>query len=372
MFDLDEYYTISFYIKSNGYVSVADLYIFDQSIHNIKSWFGSSFVTLTTDWQKVTKTFKYTSFDVDNPPTGFNIRIDNTGTIVDGVNAILYVKDIQLEKGTVATDWTPTLEEVEEGLTSGSAESRIAAATAANASINSKTLFSNKYIYGWTLHNQDTFDFQNIMNNFRLVGEYENGIDAVNKNYLYSDTESTAPRPFEHEYTSHSEVINFDDIKTKLTDASINCSAKPNDLLFLCVTEYGEDQTYESQIKYDIVSGSITISDSEEENNVPIPCGIAPKYTVIPIFDKNIFTDIAVYSATECVNKRKHEKDSILYDMLKIKAISDSLKVGDFGSAIDFWNAFILKKDVEYDECLKEEAQYERNKCNCSYIVNYD
>lgn len=372
MFDLNEYYTISFYIKSNGYVSDTNLFIVDKTLHNIKAWMGSSFVTLTTDWQKVTKTFRYTSFDVDNPPTGFHVRIDNMGTTTSGTNAILYVKDVKLEKGTVATDWTPTLEEVEESLTSGSAASRIAAATEANATILSKTLFNNKYIYGWTLHNQDTFDYQNILNNFRLVGKYENGIDAVNKNYLYSDTESIAPRPFEHEYTSHSEVINFDNIKTKLTDAPINCSAKPNDLLFLCVTEYGENQTYESQINYDVVSGSITISYSGYENNVPIPCGIAPRYTVIPIFDKNIFVDIAVNSAVECVNKRKHERDSILYDMLKIKAIEYSLKSGDFGTAIDFWKAFILAQDIEYDECFKEEARYERDKCDCSYIVNYD
>lgn len=310
--------------------------------------------------------------------TSSTINTDNTGSPLfktwGSGECVVYIKNVMIEIGTSSGVWAAAPEEngFFDSIVSGSAESRIAAATEANASINSKTLFSNKYIYGWTLHNQYTFDFQNIMNNFRLVGEYENGVDAVNKNYLYSDTESTAPRPFEHEYTSHSEVINFDNIKTKLTNAPINCSAKPNDLLFLCVTEYGEDQTYKSQIKYDVVSGSVTMSSSEYENDVPIPCEMAPKYTVIPIFDKNIFVDIAVNSAVECVNKRKHERDSILYDMLKIKAIECSLRSGDFGTAIDFWKVFILAQDIEYDECFKEETRYERDKCDCSYIVNYD
>lgn len=359
------------------YTVSADVYV--ESYTNDYSFFQFGFERLGTAG--------FPSYRLNSFPQGEwsrqvfttgTINTDNTGSPLfkawGSGECVIYIKNVMLEIGTSSGVWAAAPEESGffDSITSGSAASRIAAATEANATILSKTLFNNKYIYGWTLHNQDTFDYQNILNNFRLVGKYENGIDAVNKNYLYSDTESTAPRPFEHEYTSHSEVINFDDIKTKLTNAPINCSAKPSDLLFLCVTEYGEDQTYKSQIKYDVVSGSVTMSSSEYENDVPIPCELAPKYTVIPIFDKNIFVDIAVNSAVECVNKRKHERDSILYDMLKIKAIEYSLKSGDFGTAIDFWKAFILAQDIEYDECFKEEARYERDKCDCSYIVNYD
>lgn len=328
----------------------------------------------------------FPSYDLSSLPqqqwtrisASFSVTTDNTGSPLfktwgSGTCAV-YIKNVCVEIGTTTGIWALAPEESGflTSLTTGTASDRIAAATEANATILSKTLFNNKYIYGWTLHNQDTFDYQNILNNFRLVGKYENGIDAVNKNYLYSDTQSTAPRPYEHEYTSHSQIINFLDLKTQLADASIKTSAKPTDLLFLCVTEYGDELTYKSQIQYDTVANSLSMSSSEYENDVPVPCELAPKYTVIPIFDKNIFVDIAVNSAVECVNKRKHERDSILYDMLKIKAIEYSLKAGDFGTAIDFWKAFILAQDIEYDECFKEEARYERDKCDCSYIVNYD
>lgn len=352
-------YTLSMMVKAT---SDGQTFAWFHSHYINGSWTNyvvGSIVTATTadEWFKVSNTFTA----VANATMGCYMLESRGG--------VYYVSELKLEEGTTATEWSAAPEDLTENWSTMTPTEKQEISESIGASISSVNLFSKRYIYGWTLHNQNTFDYQNILNNFRRIGEYENDGDAVNKNYLYSDSQSTAPKPYEHQYTSHSEYINLLDIKTQLGAATIKTTAKVDDLFFLCVTEYGDNPSYQSDVSYDGVSGSVTVKTEDVEIST---CSLVPKYTVIPIFDKNIFTDIAIDSATECVNKRKHEKDSILYDMLKIKAISDSLKVGDFGNAIDFWNAFILKKDVEYDECLKEEARYERNKCNCSYIVNYD
>ena len=236
-----------------------------------------------------------------------------------------------------------------------------------NKSVAPSLVFSTLKIY-----NQDTFDFQDVERNF----------DGRNTNYLFSTTFQSADK-----ISSYINSLRIEDLKTN-TNATKNVRANANDLFFLCIGEAnvstydpetqqpsaitGYDPYYETQIDYDDITNEIAFSAGTYVFGVNAPCQYTSKYTVIPFFDKDIFRNIAINSAVECVNKRKHERDTILYDMLKIRAINDALSSGHIGNAIDFWNAFILNRDIEYDECLKEETRYEQDKCNCSYIVNYD
>ena len=358
-------------IKAGDKLTISFDIVIDSGVDTILFWvILNSPYTALGQGKTATKTQQRLSFvyTATNDVTLKSNCIFQLGFNNPSTDTVITVSNLKIEAGTTASAWSLAPEEIASDWSSKTQAEKSEISETLGASINSVNLFSKRYIYGWTLHNQDTFDYQNILNNFRRIDEYENDDDAVNKNYLFSDTQSTAPKPYEHEYSSHSQIINFLDLKTQLADASIKTSTKPTDLLFLCVTEYGDMTPIETDVSYDPFTGNINFVKETKQTDI---CSLSPKYTVIPIFDKNIFSNIATDAATECITKRKHQRDNMLYDMLKLKAISDALSAGDFGNAIDFWNAFILKKNIEYDDCIKEENGYDKE-CNCNYIVNYD
>ncbi len=109
-FEPGQEYTLSCYVKSNGYVKNLDLYKVHQTgggSHQQKQG-----IALTTEYQRVVWTFTCNATEAE---TAY-IRFDNNGSKASGTNAILYVKEPKLEKGGKATDWTPAPEDVDESI----------------------------------------------------------------------------------------------------------------------------------------------------------------------------------------------------------------------------------------------------------------
>ena len=102
-------YTLSAWIKSNGYVKDVDFYVYNKDITNIHS---KRNIPVSTNWEFVT--FTFTTADADYSEA--RIRFDNNGSTLAGTLATLYVKMPKLEKGDKATDWTPAPEDVPSAL----------------------------------------------------------------------------------------------------------------------------------------------------------------------------------------------------------------------------------------------------------------
>ncbi|MCR5697774.1 MAG: hypothetical protein K6G73_12445 [Marinilabiliaceae bacterium] len=109
----DTQYTLSFWIKTDGNITKLTINIWNtaniaKTINNVKPVDGS-FTTET--WQKVVCTF-YPSRTVSNN----GIMVKGEVASGDTDTHTYYVKEIKLEKGTIATDWTPAPEDVDEGI----------------------------------------------------------------------------------------------------------------------------------------------------------------------------------------------------------------------------------------------------------------
>lgn len=104
-------YVLSAYIWSNGNVSSCDMVVYNSQISVVKVN-SINKTQLTSNPQKF-----HLTFTIPSSSTGWDaatIRFDNNGTISEGTTAILYVKDIKLELGNKATDWTPAPEDLEQ------------------------------------------------------------------------------------------------------------------------------------------------------------------------------------------------------------------------------------------------------------------
>lgn len=104
-------YVLSAYIWSNGNVSSCDMVVYNSQISVIKTIYINK-TQLTNSPQRFELLFT-----IPSSSTGWDaatIRFDNNGTISEGTTAILYVKDIKLELGNKATDWTPAPEDQEQ------------------------------------------------------------------------------------------------------------------------------------------------------------------------------------------------------------------------------------------------------------------
>lgn len=134
-------YTLSAYIKSNGYVKSFDLYCLTADYINIHS--KVLLPIPINEWVFESLTFT-TKADGDYSDT--RIRFDNNGSIISGVNAILYVRDIKLEKGNVATDWSRSAEDVQAEI-DGISQQALQAQTSANTA-NSAVGSLNTYVDG--------------------------------------------------------------------------------------------------------------------------------------------------------------------------------------------------------------------------------
>jgi hypothetical protein len=205
------------------------------------------FSDLTTEY----KQFVYT-FTPNANATNLEdceLRFDNNGTATSGTEAILYVKDIKLEKGNKVTDWTPAPEDVQDGIdaaqsTATSADSSADAlntrVTKAESSIeqladsistlvvdeNGATMMQQTST-GCTFSMAKTQEALNAASKTandanKAAGEAKSGVEELQKtaekfeelnNYVSVETEGNQPVV---------ELGNASDFKVKITNTAIN------------------------------------------------------------------------------------------------------------------------------------------------------
>ena len=96
-------YTLSAYVKASQNVRNIEMFYLSTSEHNKHVVLQNTF----KDWTHVVFTF-VTSETV----TSNHIRFDNNAS-TDGQTATLWVRNVKLERGTIATDWTPAPEDID-------------------------------------------------------------------------------------------------------------------------------------------------------------------------------------------------------------------------------------------------------------------
>lgn len=104
----NQVYTLSFESKEDAKITSRDLFILSnayQSNNAILTWGFAKGV----DWHKVIITF--TTGSQFNGVSDVRLRIDHNGSS-DGSSATIFVRNIKLEIGNKATDWTPAPEDV--------------------------------------------------------------------------------------------------------------------------------------------------------------------------------------------------------------------------------------------------------------------
>ena len=97
-------YTLSADIKTNELVSSVDIYVHDKYIKSIYKKPNMQFIDNKWHHHKFTFTVE------ENDQADWSkatIRFDNNGTMIEGQDAILYVKNIKLEEGSIDTPWIP-------------------------------------------------------------------------------------------------------------------------------------------------------------------------------------------------------------------------------------------------------------------------
>lgn len=108
------YYAVSFYIKASEEcvlksVNLCDATSKNRTLENIQ---------VTTDYKKVSGIF-YANAYISSPYYGF-LDFEDDGKLHEGIK--IYIKDLKVEQGTKATDWTPapedysTTEEIKTGI----------------------------------------------------------------------------------------------------------------------------------------------------------------------------------------------------------------------------------------------------------------
>lgn len=116
-FDLENgsQYTLSFDVKQNGYVSGVDVWVLPKTFSTTGIPFYTNLLKTSTTYQHIVITFgpKFTATSLENCV----IRFDNNGSKISGTKAILYIKNVKLEKGNKATDWSPAPEDLQDDAT---------------------------------------------------------------------------------------------------------------------------------------------------------------------------------------------------------------------------------------------------------------
>ena len=100
-------YTLSAWIKSNGYVKSVDFFCYDKNTDHPQSKLN---IAVNTTWKFVSWTFTTNNYS-NSDYSQTTVRFDNNGSTTQGTNAILYVKKPKLEIGNKATDWQPSSED---------------------------------------------------------------------------------------------------------------------------------------------------------------------------------------------------------------------------------------------------------------------
>lgn len=118
LFDLEagQQYTISFDAKQSGTKdSGMDIYILPATFETTGiAYYNQSIRNLGTDYSHVVCTF--TPNSAATSLKDCRLRFDNNGSATAGTDAFLYVKNVKLEKGNKATDWTPAPEDAENAI----------------------------------------------------------------------------------------------------------------------------------------------------------------------------------------------------------------------------------------------------------------
>lgn len=134
-FDLENgsQYTLSFDAKQNGYVSGVDVWVLPKTFSTTGIAFSANLLKTSTTYQHIVITFgpKFTATSLENCV----IRFDNNGSKISGTKAILYIKNVKLEKGNKATDWTPAPEDFQDDATTKANNALAFAKTYADAQI---------------------------------------------------------------------------------------------------------------------------------------------------------------------------------------------------------------------------------------------
>ena len=86
-------YTLSAWIKSNGYVKSVDFYCYDKNTDHPQSKLN---IAVNTTWKFVSWTFTTNNYS-NSDYSQTTVRFDNNGSTTQGTNAILYVKKPKLE-----------------------------------------------------------------------------------------------------------------------------------------------------------------------------------------------------------------------------------------------------------------------------------
>ena len=107
-----ETYTLSAEIKATQNVSSVDMYCYDGNVKDIYQKVIAA--TDIADFTKCAFTFTVDGLNSGADYSFYYVRFDNNGT-TDGNEAVVYIRNVKLEKGNKATDWTPAPEDMATG-----------------------------------------------------------------------------------------------------------------------------------------------------------------------------------------------------------------------------------------------------------------
>lgn len=137
-------YTISFEAKQNGNVSSAEVCYYGDN-YSTTGYITQSDFSPTTTWQKFTHTFTITS---GKTLINQRIRFDNNGTTTNGVNAILYIRNVKLEEGGICTPFCYSVKD-SIGATGDKGEDSLGFAVKLNVSDLSTTSTGTIFVSGY-------------------------------------------------------------------------------------------------------------------------------------------------------------------------------------------------------------------------------
>ena len=98
-------YTLSLEYKSENLRNL-EMFFINEGVSQVH---GKNIPNTNGEWKRETLTF---TTDANLSPKG-SIRIDNNGSDTGDVTSKLWTRNVKLEKGNIATDWTPAPEDIE-------------------------------------------------------------------------------------------------------------------------------------------------------------------------------------------------------------------------------------------------------------------
>lgn len=225
-FDLENgsQYTLSFDAKQNGYVSGVDVWVLPKTFSTTGIAFSANLLKTSTTYQHIVITFgpKFTATSLENCV----IRFDNNGSKISGTKAILYIKNVKLEKGNKATDWTPAPEDFQDDATTKANNALASAKTYADAQIKVTADSINQNVTKkFESASDETTDKltelrQEVNSNIGQAGEAIKS-SVYEKVYLKDDVDTLLSSvSTEVEQTKTSWQVTFDQLVKQLNDYS--------------------------------------------------------------------------------------------------------------------------------------------------------